>query len=712
MLRLFTILSALLIWTVGVCQNEQPRASLSLDVPTAKPGEAVRGVVTITFAPGLHGYQNPPSESYMIPVEVNAGNKSTVLASVAYPRGELLAVGGSEEPVAVYGGATKIPVTFTAPATAGSHELRVSIHYQQCDDVACYAPSTVEASATLVVQATATVAPEDPPKVAGPTVDQFELAQPADAQGKAKVRWRTSGATRAEIKFQGKTIKLSGASGTTEITVTANGSATLTALGPDGQKATQSLELKVAAVAEPTDQQPSLEPQPTNPAPTTTEPPQAGAPLQPDADTETGNWAIRSFTTAFKAGNYATVVLIALLFGLALALTPCVYPMIPITASYFANQTASNRAGRIGLGAMYTLGIAATYGVLGGIMAGLGNAVGDLFTRPWFLVLLGAILIGLALSMFDVYEIRLPGFISRNLKSRSGPIGALIMGLLMGFAAAPCAGPFVIAAAAPVAEAKSIPMGLLVFSSIGLGLGLPFMVLAAGVTGAKSLPRSGGWLKTVKAVLGLIVIYLAIGYLFQAFGLRPDQAQTQVAWLVVLAGFAVYLLVFEHGDTSRFGTILKGAAVLGLGLMMGTTWSKMSAIRFEEALQRAGGAASSRSIQWIPWTEASYEEAKKSGKPIMIDGAADWCVKCHEIENKVFKTPEGLVALSNVVTMRIDWSTGVDQKYVSETAKRFKIVGLPHIVFAKPGGEDEFAVFELASVEDLKRHLRRAGANL
>jgi thiol:disulfide interchange protein DsbD len=152
---------------------------------------------------------------------------------------------------------------------------------------------------------------------------------------------------------------------------------------------------------------------------------------------------------------------------------------------------------------------------------------------------------------------------------------------------------------------------------------------------------------------------------------------------------------------------LKGTAVLGLGLLAGIAWQSRSAALFEQSVRADGGSMATK-IQWIPWTEAAFEEAKQSGKPIFIDAWAEWCTECKVIEKKVLNTPEGIRALQGVVTMKIDWSTGQDAGYIESTAKKFDIVGLPHLMFFKPGGAPVKTVNELASVEELKKLVEEA----
>jgi thiol:disulfide interchange protein DsbD len=410
----------------------------------------------------------------------------------------------------------------------------------------------------------------------------------------------------------------------------------------------------------------------------------------------------------FEAKNYALIVVAAVVVGLLLCLTPCVYPMIPITVGYFSNQTAESRGARLLLGAMYMAGIATTYGAVGGVFAVIGQGVGALFTQRWFLFSLAGLMAVLALSMFGVYEIGVPRFVGKRLKGRAGPVGALVMGLLMGFAAAPCAGALVSAVAIGVADTGSIPLGVTVFTAIGLGLGLPFFALASLSSGASQvLPRSGGWLKTVKAILGLAVLWLAADYLFKGLGWRSGEPQTLLGWFVFFLLGAAYLLFFDRTEPSKAVQVLKGGAAMALGLMAGSAWEARSVALLEQRLETDGSPRKAR-IQWTPWTEAAFEEAKASGKPILIDAWAEWCTECKVIEKTVLDTPEGVQALQGFVTMKIDWSTGQDPEYIDATAKKFGIVGLPHLMFFKPGGALVRTVHELRSVQDLEHLAREA----
>lgn len=741
------LVASCLLSALGLAQDTPPTVVFKTEKATYKAGEDIKGTVTVTFGPGLHGYQNPPSKDYMLPVRVNAG-AGTVVKSVSYPKGHMEMAGGEE--AAVYSGTVSFPVVIEAPKDTGKKTLNLGFFYQQCDANACYIPGTVDVSAEVTVEAAAAPNNENPtiavgePAVNKPAPSKAKVTldvPPVEAEpGKVyetQITVETSGKLRL-FPIELATILVEASEGTRVVNVKPSGSPQRTATGEISRFLVE-LELPsepgehkvdLTVTYRQTDQEAPfavqtevlsfsttvLSPEPND----VTTPSTAGA-QAPSSSTSDNGGLLGFLNNALEKGNWALIVPAALLVGLALCLTPCVFPMIPITVSFFSNQGASTSAGRFSLGFFYALGIAVTYGAVGGTAAAAGGFVGQLFTQSWFLIALGLFLVALALSMFDVYEIRLPGFIQRNLKGRSGPVGALIMGLLMGFAAAPCAGALVLAVAAKVADIGSIPTGVGMFGLIGLGMGLPFMVLAFASSGAKALPKSGGWLKTTKAALGLLVIYFAATYLFQGVGLKVGEPTTNLAWVALFGGFIVYLLFIDKTEPTRAVGTIKGVVVAVIGIFAGMTYNDYKNIVFQRELAEkraeAGGQASDSqivgsTINWIAYNDENFAKAVASGKPIMIDGRADWCTICHEMEARVFHTPDGLVALSGVYLLEIDWSTNVPKEYIEMTQKRFGIKGLPHVVFMEPGGKNEFSVGNIHDVEELKTHLRKVGAKL
>jgi thiol:disulfide interchange protein DsbD len=643
------LVGLLLLGALGaLAQAPPPQVKFDLSLKEARSGQEVPGTLIVTFAPGYHAYQNPPSEDYMIPLEVQSASKQTIVKRVTYPPGVDAKIGGSEKPVKSYEGTVVVPVVLVAPKAEGKVELKLAVRYQQCDDDQCFAPGSVTATAALKIV----------PKPSPPDLDQPVSSDPNTASHPD----RAAGGTIAD------------GAGSSPSSGTGDSGTTDPAVGDGGSGAEQN------SFGTPT------QPGTANTAP----------------DRSQMSWLERLQYDAFDSGNVGLMVLVAVLAGLLISITPCVYPMIPVTVTYFGNQTAGSRSAKIGLGLMYTLGIAVTYGAIGGVAAAVGGLVGELFTRPWFLFSLAVLMAALGLSMFGAYEIGIPPAISKHLKGRAGPVGALVMGLLVGVAAAPCAGALVSAFAIRVAETQNVWVGIGFFTAIGLGIGIPFMVLASVSQGAKVLPKSGGWLKTVKVFLGIVVMAFAADFMFKGLGMRSDEPRTLIAWTVFYMLAALYVALVDNSGNSRAITSLKALFALGLGVLAGMSWSDAKG-------PEAPG------IPWIAYTPERFEEAVASGKPIVVDATADWCALCHEIENAVFKPREGVDAMKGVVPLRIDMSTGVDPKYIENARKRFDIKGLPHIIFFAPGGKQSSVVNgyqQLDTVEKLKDHLRRAGAQL
>ena len=176
--------------------------------------------------------------------------------------------------------------------------------------------------------------------------------------------------------------------------------------------------------------------------------------------------------------------------GLALNLTPCVYPMIPVTIGYFSRQAEGKTARVFGLALMYLLGIAVTYSSLGVVAALTGQMFGALLQNPWVLVGIALIMVALALSLFGVYQIQAPNFIRQKVSSNSGGglLGALSMGLIVGIVAAPCVGPVTIGLLTYVGSTGSPWLGFWMFFTLSLGLGAPYVVLGRFQAGSGSCP--------------------------------------------------------------------------------------------------------------------------------------------------------------------------------------------------------------------------------
>ena len=196
-------------------------------------------------------------------------------------------------------------------------------------------------------------------------------------------------------------------------------------------------------------------------------------------------------------GMFLTLLFVFVM-GLALNLTPCVYPLIPITIGYFGGQAEGNTKKLTFMGLAFVMGMALTYSIVGVVTALTGAIFGSLMQNPIVIIAIVVVLIALSLSMFGLYEFRLPNsWMNKAGGARGGLFGAFFMGLTMGIVAAPCIGPFVLGLITFVAATADPFKGFLMFFVLALGLGTPYLFLAIFSGQIKKLPRSGVWMEAV-----------------------------------------------------------------------------------------------------------------------------------------------------------------------------------------------------------------------
>ncbi|HWN83297.1 MAG TPA: cytochrome c biogenesis protein CcdA, partial [Candidatus Udaeobacter sp.] len=250
--------------------------------------------------------------------------------------------------------------------------------------------------------------------------------------------------------------------------------------------------------------------------------PTAGAAATPRATGASPSGASASGPFDPSRGLLLTFALV-FLGGLALNLTPCVYPMIPITISIFGSQGGGSRQA-LKLAVFYVLGMAITYSTLGTIAALTGSMLGSALQNPLILVFIALVMLTLSLSMFGLYDIQVPQSLSRVASgTRQGPIGSLLMGLTVGIIAAPCIGPFVLGLLTYVGARGNPLLGFSLFFVLALGLGVPFLFLATASGSLANLPRSGGWMVWVKKIFGFVLLGMAIYFLTRSERLIPEK---------------------------------------------------------------------------------------------------------------------------------------------------------------------------------------------
>ncbi len=359
--------------------------------------------------------------------------------------------------------------------------------------------------------------------------------------------------------------------------------------------------------------------------------------------------------------------------GLALNLTPCVYPIIPITISFFVGQASGKMSKSFFLALVYVLGMSATYSALGVTAALTGGLLGSSLQNPLVLVAIAAIFLIFAASMFGAFEIRVPGFLNRMAGgSRQGAIGSLFMGLTVGVVAAPCIGPFVLSLLTYVAAKGDPAMGFLLFFVLSLGLGLPYLVLGTFSGSIQNLPRSGEWMIWVKKVFGVVMVAMAIFFVNTLLpGVLYVAALTST---MVLGGLFVGFLDKSTASFMSF-RLLKGG--IGVALVAFGAWYAMS----------SWADANAPHIAWQSYSDEAVQQARADGQPVLIDFYADWCIPCKRIDQKLFSAPIVVENSDRFVALKADL-TEENSAAVTELRARYKVLGVPTIILLDESGRE------------------------
>jgi thiol:disulfide interchange protein DsbD len=422
----------------------------------------------------------------------------------------------------------------------------------------------------------------------------------------------------------------------------------------------------------------------------------------PESDSELINAAVfeGASTADSEAGGAAglegkslPLLLIGVfLAGLALNLTPCVFPLIPITVGFFSQQTKDGKRSTFPLALAYVFGIAVTYSVLGVLAALSGALFGGALQSPLVVGVIVVVLLALATSMFGLWELRVPSWAQRASGGRSGVIGALVMGLVMGFVAAPCVGPFVVGLLTYVGQRGDPLFGFVLFFTLAAGLGLPYLILGTFTGAVNRLPTSGMWMVGVRRVFGVILIAMA------AYFAAPLMPGDSGAWLMsaVLIVGALYLLVIdrtghEQATIDRVMRVLS-AAMLVVGVVM------------SPIVERAGTAAGgdpSGVLTWDSFEATAVATARASGDPVILDFYADWCAPCKELEVKTFADPEVRDVLADYARFKIDL-TRPSEAGQALTAE-YDVLGVPTVIVFEGGSE----AFRITGFEPPERFLER-----
>jgi thiol:disulfide interchange protein/peroxiredoxin len=405
-------------------------------------------------------------------------------------------------------------------------------------------------------------------------------------------------------------------------------------------------------------------------------------------------------------------------FGLASIFTPCVFPMIPITMSYFLNRQSGGRQDGVAQAVVFCLGIIVLFSGIGLVTtlvlgpAGIKNLGGN----PWVNGFIAALFIAFGLSLLGAFEITIPSALLTSLNQKSekgGFAGTLLMGLTFSLSAFACVGPFVgTLLAASVGGSTMRPLFGMVFFAAGLAL--PFFLLALFPSYLKRMPRSGGWLARVKVVMGFIILAASLKYIASLDATLQWGFLTRdrflAAWVVLFAMAGLYLLGFlrlegiKADETMGLGRLLSGLVLLifAISLLPGMFGGKLGELEAYVPAAEEGGivpggtqAASAGPVWMRDQYRAALEKARAEGKLVFVDFTGYSCANCHWMRANILARPEIAALLGKFVLVELytDGTDTASEANAKLEAEKFKTVSQPYYVILQPD-ETVIATFD------------------
>ena len=571
----FAIAALVLVGADASAQLRRPTADVTplVGTPTVHPGGTARVALRVSLPEGLHTQSNKPRDPTLIPTTVTVGPLPNVsVDEIVWPPAQDLKQLGQDQPLAVFEREFLIGLQLTiAPGTpVGDLPIPVHLRYQACNETLCFPPSTADAQWTLRVEAASTTMPQNTP--------------PDVAQAFASIKFGTGERPSTKVVTDSSKVK------------------------------TESLEGALAQLDD-------FEVLGTT-----------GGYLRVGPFLDFIHNAERGVKEKgmFEGRGPLAILLIVFLGGLALNLTPCVFPMIPINLAIIgAGAQAGSRARGFLLGSAYGGAMAVVYGVLGLVVILTAGTFGTINASPWFNLGIAILFVVLALAMFDVVSIDLSRFssgVGRSDKGRGTMVLAFGMGAIAALLAGACVAPVVIQVVLFSSNlyATGTKIALALPFILGVGMAVPWPIAGAGMA---SLPRPGMWMVRVKQAFGVLILATAAYYGYEAYGLFANR------------------------------------------------WVDPAAVASSVQEQLKAG--------WTASLADGLAAAKREQKPVLIDMWATWCKNCLTMDKTTLADATVIAALDGYVKVKFQ-AEDPDAQPAKSVMQRFDAIGLPTYVVLRP----------------------------
>lgn len=437
--------------------------------------------------------------------------------------------------------------------------------------------------------------------------------------------------------------------------------------------------------------------------------------IQPNSTTKNLTSIHQTPQQLLASHNYPLIIVSFFIFGLLLSLTPCVLPMFPILSGIIIGhgETITTRKAFL-LSLTYVLAMSLTYAILGVFISTLGENLQSLLQQPWIICLTAILFFVLALSMFGLYDIRMPQALEAKLADisrhqRAGHyIGVAIMGVLATLILSPCVTAPLVGVLAFIAMNGDLQLGFIALFVLGLGMGAPLLLV--GLSAGKLLPRAGYWMNSIKIIIGFLLLGVCVNLLSRIL----TGPISLMLWASIVISSAYFLFINIENKNSVIPNLLRGFSIsliiYGTIMLIGASAGNDNPF---QPLQNFRAHSSTQSNLTIIPVKNSHDvklaldNARQQKKPVMLDFYADWCLSCKVIERNTFQNPEVKQLLSKFILLKAD-ITRNDANDI-HLKKTYSVFAPPTIIFFDDQSNrlQEFDIVGEVSAAEMVKTLQR-----